>query len=97
MYSNILPFIVFLVVITYTWETGDFTPSECSTICGQPEITQTRDVLCRGDDDIIADNSNCDQSSKPSSTGKVCPATRVCGNDIILFVPVMYIYFCSES
>ena len=68
----------------YSWDESD--PwTNCPNDCGQNEgdNTRTRNVVCKGDDDSIGIDSQCD-GSKPD-TEQNCPSTEDCG---------IYVFIC---
>ena len=77
--------------VTYNWVVSTFTP-ECLTTCGQPEVTQTRSVICRSSLGVNVDDDFC-HGDKPSTTA-ICPSTPACG---IFYILKSFTYHINAS
>jgi Ca2+-binding EF-hand superfamily protein len=63
------------VCTTFHWSVDPF--SNCATDCGQPDVVQTRDVVCSTSDGSVASDDALCTEAKPAETS-MCPATDVC-------------------
>lgn len=78
----------------YNWDISNpwnICPIECGQNTG--DYITTRNVICKGDNDSIGMDSDCNEVTKPA-TEQDCPSTNECGNQVL---QVTYSWIVTEE